>query len=248
MSKLRAYLIAVTILAMAFAPLIIPVFRIGTSSSGPVYAAAASAPADKDNSDDDDDDNNDDNNDDDDDDNNDDDDDNSDDDDDDNVDHGDDNDNDSDMPPPPPAAPPAPPAPACSTPGQDITFQSDDGRVTVKVFASMGQSIKLSIRRPIDPASVPPAPGAIVGGLLFQLIAEGCDGGPIPVLPAEINIGVHYTDDEAAGKNEANFKLARLDTTANQWRDTAKQVTDPPSNFTSATITEMGFYVLYQRP
>jgi len=140
-----------------------------------------------------------------------------------------------------------PPAPACSTPGQDISFQSADGRVAVHVFPSMTQSVKFSIRMPIDPASVPPPPGPPVGGLLFQLLAEGCNGGPIPTLPAEVNLGVHYSDADASGRTEANFTLARLDTTANQWGPAAKQATDPNSNLTSATVTEMGFYVLYQK-
>ena len=69
----------------------------------------------------------------------------------------------------------------------------------------------------------------------------------IAVLPAEVNLGVHYADADAAGLNEANFTIARLDTSANQWRAVAKQAPDPPSNLTSATITEMGFYVLHQR-
>ena len=128
-----------------------------------------------------------------------------------------------------------------------MSFETGDGRITVRVFGSMTQSLKFSIRYPIDPASVPPSPGPTVDSLLFQLIAESCDGGPLAVLPAEVNLGVRYLDAEAAGLNEANFTLSRLDTTANQWRQVQKQATDPPNNFTSATITEMGYYVLHQR-
>jgi len=128
-----------------------------------------------------------------------------------------------------------------------MSFQTGDGRITVRVFGSMNTPLQFSIRHPIDPASVPSAPGPVVGGLLFQLIAENCGGGPVAVLPAEVNLGVRYTDAEAGGMNEGNFTLARLDTTANQWRTVEKQAADPPNNFASATITEMGFYVLYQR-
>lgn len=160
----------------------------------------------------------------------------------------DDNDNDSDVfVAPPPRAPAPAPVAACSTPGQEMTFQSGDGRVIVKVFPSLTQSVKFSIRLPIDPASVPPAPGPVVGGLLLQLLAESCDGTPIATLPAEVNLGVHYADADAAGLNEANFTLSRLDTTANQWRQVTKQATDPASNFTSATIMDLGYYVLHQR-
>lgn len=139
----------------------------------------------------------------------------------------------------------APSAPACSTPGQQSSFASGDGRVTVTVYANMPQSLKFSIRHPVDPASVPPPPGTVVGGHLFQLIAEDCDGSPVAVLPQEINLGVRYSDGDASGLNEASFTLSRLDTSANSWRAVEKQAADPSSNFTSATVTEMGYYVLY---
>jgi len=147
---------------------------------------------------------------------------------------------------PPPSVQSASPAPACSTPGQDSTFSSADGRVSVHVFPSLTQSVKLSIL-PIDAASVPPPPGQKVDNLLFQIVAEACNGGPIPTLPAEVNLAVRYADADASGLNEMNFTIARLDTSANQWRQIQKQANDPASNFTSATITDMGYYVVYQR-
>jgi len=216
MAKLRVYLAALTILAMALAPLALPIIGTGSSHGDQAYASAAGAPvADNgDNGDDDADNNGGDNN---------------------GGDNnsnnngnsngnsngntnGNTNDNNSGGPPPSqPAAPAAPPAAACSTPGQEMSFQSGDGRVVVRVFGSMSQSVKFSIRLPIDPASVPPAPGPVVGGLLFQLIAETCDGSPLAVLPAEVNLGIHYGDADIAGLNEANFTIGRLDTTANQW-------------------------------
>ena len=258
MSNLRALLVALTILAMAAAPLLVPALGSGSATSSRAYAATAAAPVSQDNDDednDDDGDNDDGDNDDDGDDNDNsggDDNDNSGDDDNDNNgddddDSDDDNDNSDNVYVAPPAAPAPPPAPACSTPGQETSFVSGDGRVNVRVFSTMSQAIKFSIRQPIDPASVPPAPGAVVGGLLFQLIAETCDGSPLATLPAEVNLGVSYADADAAGLNESNFTLSRLDTSANQWRAAAKQATDPPANYTSATITEMGFYVLHQR-
>ena len=161
-------------------------------------------------------------------------------------------DDDDDGPPPPPPSPPqpvqsAPPTPTCSTPGQEMSFTSSDGRVSVRVFGSMTQSVKISIRMPVDPGAVPPTPGNVIGGLLFQVVAEACDSPPIPVLSSEANLGLRYSDGDASGRNEANFTIARLDTSGNQWRDAPKQANDPPNNFASATIAEMGFYVLYQR-
>lgn len=245
MSRLRAFLVALTILAMAVAPIVVANRGLESVPGSQAYAAVMAGPALADNQDNDDDDNGGDNRD-----NNDGDDNDNSADNEDNDNGGDDNGNDNyeDVAPPPSSSAPAPaPAPACSTPGQEMSFQTGDGRVTVRVFGTMSQSLKFSIRMPIDSASVPPAPGQVVGGLLFQLIAETCDGSPVAVLPAEVNLGVRYSDGDAAGLNEANFTLARLDTSANQWRTVQKQAADPPSNLTSATITEMGFYVLYQR-
>ena len=274
MTRLRAFLIALTVLAMAIAPMLVArTTGPDSARSSPAYAAAAAAPLQQDDDGDNDDDDDDDGDDDDDDDGDNDDNDGDDGDDNDNDaddgdddDDGDDNDNDGDGdddgdddddddggvvgPAPAQSAAPAPAAAtaaACSTPGQEMSFQTADGRITVRVFGTMSQSIQFSIRFPIDPASVPPAPGPMVDTLLFQLIAETCDGSPLAVLPAEVNLGVRYTDAEAAGLNEANFTLSRLDTSANQWRQVQKQAADPPNNYTSATITEMGFYVLHQR-
>src|SRR5215207_1727897 len=231
MTKLRPYLIALTILAAGLAPALAPARGISSLSSSPAFAAVTMAPAaDNDNNNNNgngnnnnansnanNNDNGDNNN--------------------GNANNNNDNSNNNNdngdfvVPASPRSSAPAA-APVCSTPGQEMTFTSGDGRVQVKVFSSLSQSVKFSIRLPIDAASVPPAPAQVVGSLLFQLMAESCDGSPIAVLPAEVNLGVHYTDADAAGLNEQNFTLARLDTGANQWRDAAKQATDPPSNFT----------------
>jgi hypothetical protein len=243
MTKLRPYLIALTILTMGLAPALAPALGIPSLSSSPAFASVTMAPgAQNDNNENDNDDtnNNNDNS------NNNNDNSNNNNDNSDNNNNGNDNKDDVVTPAAPRTSFPDA-APVCSTPGQEMTFTSGDGRVQVKVFPSLSQSVKFSIRLPIDAASVPTAPGPVVGGLLFQLMAESCNGGPIAVLPAEVNLGVHYTDADVAGLNEQNFTLARLDTSANQWRQVAKQATDPTSNFTSATVTEMGFYVLYQR-
>ena len=168
------------------------------------------------------------------------------------VDGGDDSDNGDDSGGDQGAAPApmqvvSPSTAACSSPGQESTVTSDDGRVVVRVFGTMPRPIRLAVRLPLDAGVTPPPPGPVVGGLLFQLIAEDCGGGPIPVLPAEVNLGARYSDADAAGLNEQNFTIARLDTNTNQWQTVEKQAGDPPNNFSSATITEMGYYVVYQR-
>jgi hypothetical protein len=146
---------------------------------------------------------------------------------------------------PAPVARPA--AAACSIPGQESAVTSDDGRVTVRVFGTMPRPVRLLVRLPLEAGVTPAPPGPVVGGLLFQVIAEECGGGPIPVLAAEVNLSARYSDADAAGLNEQNFTIARLDTNTNQWRPAEKQAADPASNYHSATITEMGYYVVYQR-
>jgi len=115
--------------------------------------------------------------------------------------------------------------------------------VTVTVYGNMSQSVRFSIRKPVDPGAVPAVPGQRVDALLFELIAQTCDGQPLAKLPSEFNLGVRYTDGDAAGLTEANFKLARLDQGA--WKAVEKQAPDPGANYVSATITDPGFYVVH---
>ena len=120
---------------------------------------------------------------------------------------------------------------------------SSDGTVQVTVYGNMPQGVRFSIRKPVDPNAVPAVPGQRVDALLFELIAETCDGGPLAKLPVEVNLGVRYTDADAAGLTEANFKIARLDQGA--WKAAEKQAPDPGANYVSATIIDMGFYVVH---
>jgi hypothetical protein len=88
-------------------------------------------------------------------------------------------------------------------------------------------------------------PGQRVDALLFELIAETCDGQPLATLPGEVNLGIRYTDGDAAGLTEANFKLARLDRSDNSWKAVAKQAPDPGANYVSATIADLGYFVVH---
>jgi hypothetical protein len=168
----------------------------------------------------------------------------------DNDDEGDDEGDDERPAPSAPVSAPARSGPAqaaCSTPGQETSFTSQDGRVTVRVFANAPRALRLTVVMPLDAGVTPAPPGPVVGGLLFQVIAEECGGGPIPVLPTEANLGARYSDADAAGLNEQAFTIARLDTNTNQWRPVEKQAADPANNFASATIADLGYYVVYQR-
>ncbi|MFN8526847.1 MAG: hypothetical protein U0821_27400 [Chloroflexota bacterium] len=164
----------------------------------------------------------------------------------------DENDNeDEDEPPPPPqvrapAPPPPPPKPVCSRPGDTTVLSSDDERIAVRVFNSMPRSVKFRFIRPVDPSSVPATPGRKVDDLLFQLVAEECDGGGIGTLPAEVNLGVRYTDGEVSGMDESKITISRLGAD-NKWQAEPKQAPDPGANYVSATITNLGYFVVHER-
>jgi hypothetical protein len=149
---------------------------------------------------------------------------------------------------PRPPAPAAQPAPACSTPGKEMSFSSDDGRVTVHVFSSLPSSLRVTIRKPVDAASVPPVPGTKVDDLLFEIRVETCGGERVAEFPSEVNLGVRYTDADVGGLNEASFKIAHLDDPnggSTGWRDESKQAADPAGNYVSATITHTGYFVVH---
>ena len=131
-------------------------------------------------------------------------------------------------------------------PGQEHVFASDDGKIAVRVFANMSQSIRVTINKKVDTSALPAVPGQQVDNLIFRITAEDCAGGSLQSLPAESNLGIHYADGDVKSLNEASFKLSFLDTGSNQWRTVQKQANDPASNFVSATITDLGTYVVTQ--
>jgi hypothetical protein len=147
----------------------------------------------------------------------------------------------------PAAASDANSANVCASAGAETAVSPLGGRVTVRLFSTLPRAIRVIIRENVDPSTVPAAPGQRVGALVFQVNAEECAGGAVGAFPVEVNLGVRYTDQEATGLNEAGFAIAVLDPATRQWRPLAKQANDPANNFVSATITETGTFVVYQR-
>ena len=176
----------------------------------------------------------------------------------DNDDGGDDNDSDEndnfddfELPPLPPpsssaAAPERPPEPACTTPGQETVFTSDDNKVALRVFASMPRPVRVEIYQVVDFLSAPLPPGTLVGLLAYEIRASYCDATPLPQLPAEVNLGIRYTDIEATGLDKSRFVIGHLDMSTGIWTPVAKLGSDPSSNFVSATIIETGFYMVWE--
>jgi hypothetical protein len=71
---------------------------------------------------------------------------------------------------------------------------------------------------------------------------------PIRVLPAEVNLSFRYTDVETLGLDESRFVIAHLDFQTVQWVPVEKQAINAGGNVIAATVTETGYYAVYQRP
>ena len=150
------------------------------------------------------------------------------------------------------AAAPSPPQ-NCALAGHDTSIATPDGRITVHVFPTMSRNLRITIVNPVDPSAVPAAPGQRVDALVFQILADDCGEGTAGaispgagLLPAEVNLGVRYSDADVGGLNEANFKIAWLNPANNTWTPLAKQAPDPGANYVSATINSGGYFVVYQ--
>ncbi len=166
---------------------------------------------------------------------------------DDNDNSSDDNDNFDDfsfeLPPPPPTRAPEP---ACANPGQETVFTSFDEKVTVRVFPNTPQPVKIEILQIIDFLSAPLPPGNLVGLLAYEIRAGSCGGGPLTQLPSEMNLAIRYNDIEATGLDESRFVIGRLDLATATWRPLEKRANDPGSNATTATISEPGYYMVWE--
>lgn len=171
--------------------------------------------------------------------------------DDDNDSDDDDNDSDEDFDDfqfelPPPPQPTRPPEPACALPGQETVFTSYDEKVMVRVFPNTPQPVKIEILQIIDFLSAPLPPGNLVGLLAYEIRATTCDGGVLSQLPAEMNMGVRYNDLEAIGLDESRFVIGRLDIPTATWLPIEKRANDSAANYTSATIIDPGYYMVWE--
>jgi hypothetical protein len=166
---------------------------------------------------------------------------------DDNDNSSDDNDNFDDSPfELPPPIPTRAPEPACANPGQETAFTSYDEKVTVRVFPNTPQPVKVEILQIIDFLSAPLPPGNLVGLLAYEIRANSCGGGTLTQLPAEMNLAIRYNDLEATGLDESRFVIGRLDLATATWRPIEKRANDPASNVTTATISEPGYYMVWE--
>ena len=144
-------------------------------------------------------------------------------------------------------------APTCSTPGQETAFTSANQRIVVRIFPTTEPSVRVEIRPVFDLLSIPNPPGQLVGLLIYDIVAGVCTDGaaqiaPIRVFPAEVNLTFQYTDTELLGLDETRLEIAHLDFQTVQWTRVEKQNLNAAGNAIGATITQTGYYIVYQRP
>jgi hypothetical protein len=153
----------------------------------------------------------------------------------------------------PPSSPPPPPPVSsvseskCFSAGEtgSIQLTLDGGTVTIRTAPTgMPSSTNVTLRR-VDPATVPPPPsGTMLDTLVWSIDAlSGCSGAALGQLPGDVNEGIAYT----VPADKSKLQIARLVNGA--WVDVPTTPDPSPTNpYISATIHDLGTYVVYQKP
>lgn len=145
----------------------------------------------------------------------------------------------------PPEPSDAPQTVSICTSGQRASLVSTDGEIAITVFPTMPSNVRLSLRSPLPVSTIPAPPGIRVGGDLFEITASGCSGGSYSILPAEVNLGIRYSNLDVSAYDERRLFIATLNPVTNAWEDAIKLATDPAANYVSATIARPGLYTVY---
>ena len=146
----------------------------------------------------------------------------------------------------PPASPTRQPAPVCSTPGQDTVFTSFDGKVSVRIPGSSPRPVQVQLYLVINAYEAPAPPGIPIYTLVYEIKASSCDADPLAASPAEAALAIRYTDIEVEGLDENRFVIGRLDMTTATWVPLEQHAHDPAANVVAATITETGYYMVWE--
>ncbi len=150
--------------------------------------------------------------------------------------------------PEPPRSPEPPPTrvSGCAQPGQEtvLTLILPGGSAAVIAFPALPQPVRLTLEK-VEPASLPPPPGRLAEGMVFNLLAEGCEGGALTELPAEVNLSATLSAEAASGLNRQDLILALYD--GAQWLPAPKLAVDPNNNFVAASVARVGTYGVHQR-
>jgi hypothetical protein len=148
--------------------------------------------------------------------------------------------------PPPPSAPPPPPPDAlakCLNVGEQLEVLAPRGSIIVTAYSN---DLDVRLSR-IDRAVVPLPPHQLVEPAIFQMNAAACSSGvPHYVLPHEVNLALHYTDELVVGHDESRLAIYWYSFETSQWSRAPKLFTDPSGNHLSASVTGLGVYAIVQ--
>ena len=115
-----------------------------------------------------------------------------------------------------------------------------EGQVTFKAYQD---NLAVDLTK-VDPSSVPPPPGSLIGQFVFRLGASQCGGSGMAALPGENNLGVGYSDNAAAGHDKTKFSLMFWDGQSGR-PPRSRRTTRAPST-SRHTISALGTYALVQ--
>ena len=130
--------------------------------------------------------------------------------------------------------------------GQETTITLPEARAALKLFPSLARDLTVTVRL-ADAQDLPQTPGPRVGRLAFDVRAQLPDGAELLSLPVEAHLSARYSDEDSAGLDRSRLVLARLNAATGQWEPAPKSAGDPTNNYVSATIVDLGTFVIYQR-
>jgi hypothetical protein len=97
--------------------------------------------------------------------------------------------------------------------------------------------------RPVEPGTVPPPPGEVVGETIFRVEASDGENG---TLPSSVTIQVTYPPDAGPAAERDRLILGYLDGT--EWQPVPEQDAEPADARVRAPADRTGVYALYRQP
>ena len=118
--------------------------------------------------------------------------------------------------------------------------------MTVRIPDSSPNPVRIEIFFVINAHEAPPPPGDPMYTLVYEVKASSCDANPLAVFPTEVAFAVRYADIEVEGLDENRLVIGRLDMTTATWVPLEQRANDPAANVVAATITETGYYMVWE--
>ena len=125
-------------------------------------------------------------------------------------------------------------------------FTSRDGKVAVRVFASTPRRSAIEILQVIDFLSAPLPPGNLVGLLAYEIRASHCDSQPAGDVPGRGQPGDPLQRHRGDGPGREPLRDRAAGHADGTWYAVEKRANDPANNVDTATISETGFYMVWE--